>query len=492
MRPTYDLWTESWIPCAQPGAAAPRLVSMKTALTEAHNLPDIAVQSPPVAAALYRLLLAVLYRSLRGPRDIKEWQSWWRAGRFDAARLEKYRGGVAGRFNLFHPVFPFMQTGNLPAQIRPRSVLTLAHQHTDFGANAQMFGGRIGPDSSVSPGHAALLVVAHQPFALGGLISRLPGESPSAPGGPLAKAAVIVAKGRTLFETLLLNMVPYEGGEEDRPAWERGGTGIGERQPDGMVDYLTWQSRRICLLPPEFADGRVSVHHVQIAGGWYPPPALVQQRWEPMVAFRAIKKDKKDVWFPVGISEERALWRDLTPLLVTATQNLPPRNLRWLAELWRYGVGTEPLVLEALGLATFQYKILRWRRERCVLPASCLYDPWLVEVISGAVGEATAVAQALRFRVGQLQPGHTVDVMDYWASLAEPFREWLAELGNVDDPTSSWRKVVRRLAWRSFYGHMGRSSASLLAQAQCEARFGGALVAALTDKKREREEESDA
>lgn len=439
-----------------------RLESLRTLLAEAHEIDDIAVQSPLVASALYRFLLALLHRALEGPKDEQEWARWWRRGQFQQMRVERYLREVSDRFDLFHPVWPFYQTGNMAAGYKPKPTLALGHQHTAFGANPQRFGGGLDADSALNPAHAALLLLAFHPYALGGTIGRLPGESPSAPGGTLPKAAVVVVKGQSLFETLMLNMVSYRYSEADHPAWERGGAGSGPRHPDGRVDFLSLQTRRVCLLRPE--AGEESVRHVQIARGWDAPIDLPQ--WEQMVAFRQAKK--KGDWFPLGISEGRAAWRDLNSLLVVSEQGRPARNLLWVSELARKGhLENVPRTIDVLGMATNLFKILLWRRERLILPATCLDDPLLAE-IGEALQLAEEAARAVRYQLSKL-PGSEANLGDYWASLAQPFRDWLKCTG------PEWSQVVQRCAWASFYRHAAASSASMLGHVTSEARLGWAL-----------------
>src|SRR5262249_51626163 len=112
---------------------------------------------------------------------------------------------------------------------------------------------------------AACWLVAFQAFALGGTITREKGKKPSADAGQLVKSAVVLAKGDNLFQTLMLNLVQYSADEEkpfafsadrDKPAWEREGeTSPIDRRYDGYLDLLTWQSRRVKLVPERDEDG---------------------------------------------------------------------------------------------------------------------------------------------------------------------------------------------------------------------------------------------
>lgn len=126
---------------------------------------------------------------------------------------------------------------------------------------------------------AARLLVALQAFSIGGLVTRLPGDPPSAESAHLVKSAVHLVIGANLFETLLLNLTAIESGtgplnlipEENRPAWELDLPVAAARTPAGLLDLLTWQSRRVLLFPN--ADGSVS--RVTIMAGLSFPAGLL-------------------------------------------------------------------------------------------------------------------------------------------------------------------------------------------------------------------------
>lgn len=508
---TYDLLIQPWIPCAFPGERMPRPLSLRSVLAQAHEIDELAVQSPLVYAALHRLLLAVLHRSLHGPANYKEWAKLWRRGRFDVVVLDRYFREVGGRFDLFHPVFPWYQTGNMPAAYRSKPVRALGHQYLAFGATAMVHinvadrhrqpSGDIDPGTTISPAHAALLLATFGTFCLGGLLSRMPGESQSARGGPLTKSAVCIIKGRNLFQTLMLNLCPtYEYQVTDRPAWERGGTSNGQRIPDGQVDWLTWQPRRVCLLP-EFEGGKLRVRYVQIAQGWDVPPRAWD--WETMVAFRPGARPKDDP-IPVGVKSGRAAWRDLSALLVQGTATLPPRNLRWLRNLIELGhlPDDHRLVLVVVGVAAKKVKILYWRLASIELPPSCLSHGRLVPEIDTALQLAESVERALRYRLAKLYMGEfatpemiseraqAIDLNEFWFWLEEPFRRWLVKLPETSEPGPEWIEILTRIAWRSFYGHTCWVT-SVMARAIAEAGFGRAMRA-ITNPHPTTEEEASA
>lgn len=478
----FNVLDEPWIPCVRRDQRRPRLASLRSVLAEAHEISDLAVQSPLVAAGLYRLLLAVLYRALRGPQDEREWRRWWQADRFDMGRLERYFREVANRFDLFDPVFPFYQTGNLPEGYRPKPALALGHQHTAFGANAQMFGGGMNTENAISPAHAALLLVAFHPYALGGTLAHLPGENPSAKAGTLVKATLVVTKGRSLFHTLMLNLVPFPHFEDDRPAWERGGAATGERICDGVVDLYTWQARRVCLVRP--APGSQMVDKVQIARGWDPPLRSEQRLMDHMVAFRWRKgtdKEAAEDWYPVTLGSEHTPWRDLPAFVVETKDAEPAANLLWYERLatspsMPADLAANGATFDLYGLTSREFKILLWYTRRITVPTGCVYRAEVRQQMGAAVALAEAVARTLRWRLSDLQGGIEPDLIDFWAALEGPFQLWLED----DADPSRWRTVLMRQAWRTYNDHTAALGTAPLTLARAERHLGRALNAVMT------------
>jgi CRISPR system Cascade subunit CasA len=482
----FNLLDEPWIPFAAPGQRRPRLGSLRSVLSDAHLITDLAVQSPLVTAGLYRLLLATLYRALQGPHNHTEWQRWWQAGLFDMRRLDRYFREVTDRFDLFDPVFPFYQTGNLPEGYRPKPALTLGHQHTAFGANAQMFGGGMNTDSAISAAHAALLLVAFQSYALGGTLAHLPGENPSAKAGTLVKATLVVVKGQSLFHTLMLNLLPFPYFEDDRPAWERGGASTGERVCDGIVDLYTRQARRVCLVRP--APGSQMVSQVQIARGWDPPLYSEQRLMDQMLAWRrkGNAKEGDENWYPVTLGSEQTAWRDLPAFLVETKDAQPAANLLWYERLatsssMQADLAASGATVDIYGMTSKEFKILSWYRRRITLPTGCVYRAEVREQMGAAVAVAEAVARALRYRLSALQGDIAPDLSDFWAALEGPFQLWLE--GSADP--SQWRSILASQAWRTYTWHVAALSSSMLTLAQAERQWGRALNAALTTKEKD-------
>ena len=280
--PTFDLRDAPWLPVVWADGREEEL-GLRDALLHAHELRELRDASPLVTAAAHRLLIAVVHRAyatggrVAAPANKEEWGVMWTRGAFDAAPLVAYLDGdrCRDRFDLFHPTRPFYQSATLvdPDLEKPASNLVLElttagptlFDHTTDETTVQF-----------TPAQAARALIARQAFAVGGRITFEKGQSEhgSADAAPLFKGAVLLVRGNALFETLMLNLhqysrdsgVPFAGMKpDDCPAWERDdATKTGDRQIAGYLDLLTWQSRRIRLIPTLDSDGGVMVQRVSV------------------------------------------------------------------------------------------------------------------------------------------------------------------------------------------------------------------------------------
>src|SRR5437763_11916675 len=113
----YNLLEQPWIPVRLADGRY-QDVGLRDVFALAPQIRAISDPSPLVAAALYRLLLAVAHRVLTGPASVEEWAALWDAGVFPMEAVDAYLARVRDRFDLFHPERPFYQTGALAPYTR--------------------------------------------------------------------------------------------------------------------------------------------------------------------------------------------------------------------------------------------------------------------------------------------------------------------------------------------------------------------------------------
>lgn len=506
----FDLTLEPWIPCVGHDGVR-RELGLREVLVGAHELREILDPAPPVTVALHRLALAVLHR-IFGPMDRENWARLWRSRRFDPSVVDDYLDTWRDRLDLFHPEFPFYQTPGLDLDghglTAAKLVLPLAS-----GNNPTLFDHTTDDrEVRLPPGEAARWLVAYQGYAPGGTLTRFPGESPSATAGPLLRGAAVLITGETLFETLLLNLVRYDGSDDapfafepkrDQPAWEAPGpAGPEERAPFGYLDLLTWQSRRILL----GADGGF-VTRVCIMRGRELPRTWMPAGRETMLAYRANRRGSKgqDPFTPLQFEEERDLWRDSPILLGSAragSGGLRPKTLDWVAELASAGFLSweSTYRISAAGLVARRAKMRFWRHDRLPLPLAVLDEGrGLVDYVEEAVAVAERAGEALasaaqRFAwyilpegmkreelsavVARLGPGR-----DYWPALDPGFRRFLFRLGGAGAGEANgllreWADEVRSAAGQAFDAmrrRAGTGARALRAAAKAERVFLHAL-----------------
>lgn len=410
--PRFNLIDEPWIPCMRSADAPPTLLNLREVFAQAPQLWQIADPSPVVTISLYRLLLAILHRSLRGPRNAAEWARIYERGSWDTDAIHGYLTTWRARFDLFDAQRPFYQTPNLLITDSTGSASALAHERASTRNEAVMFDHTTSEDASLTPSAAARALLAQQNFAVSGLYSDHHVNG-SASRAPLLGAAVCLVRGPSLFETLMLNWVRYSPSDgqpfpfhgDDQPAWERDEpTAPVERIPVGYVDLLTWQSRRILLLPATAPDGQVIVDRAVLMKGYQVSPSFDRWTAETMLTFRksaGASTSGGEPWYPLSLQTDRVVWRDSHSLLQSVSDaSERPKTLGWLTNLMLQDFLDErrTVPLDVYGMITHkknQANIEDWRRETLPLPLAVLNDNALLEAIGQAVTIAESVARLL-------------------------------------------------------------------------------------------------
>lgn len=316
---SFNLLDQPWIPVfTQEGAKTD--VSLREALGNASRYTGVAHASPLVTVAVYRLMLAVLHRALRGPEDTEQRVDWFVAGEFPSDLLEGYLAAQHANFDLLDAQRPFFQVPDLPLEqfSDPWTRLTAERGsgNTSFLYNHSLREKSPGPVPRISFAEAACRLLEYQTFALGGLLKRY---VTSAPGAPAVQGAMILMQGKNLFETLCLNLCEYSRAafKLDQPVWERPhplttallNNPSGYSEPVlGITNLYTWPTRAIRLRAD---SANQQIHQVAIAAGVIANSTDLD-RVEPMHAF-ITREDgmRRPITFRVG----HELWRDLHALL---------------------------------------------------------------------------------------------------------------------------------------------------------------------------------
>ncbi len=475
MGTNFNLLDEPWVPCVTADGSAQEL-SLADALLRAHEVRELFDESPLVTVALHRLLLAILHRNF-GPASIGEWFQLWQRGRWNEEKLDAYFTRWHERFELFHPERPFYQVPEIAGVgAQPVSIL---FQELSSGNNTTLFDHtHEGAPPALTPAHAARGLIARQAYSVG-FGKSLPFYFSDS---PLIRGFSILVTGDSLFETLMLNLVRYDGDRpiprsrrEDLPAWEQDNPEQPRKDgttPAGYLDYLTWQSRRIYLYP-EMEGGRLVVMRCQLQQG------LKLANPMPLDPLKAYRRDPKRGPVPVSFREDRALWRDSHALF--EAEELRPRIFNWLAQLAQNPDAKSPRFkpayrFAALGLATDEGKaasVTLWRHERLPLPLAYLEDHELLGDLGKALAYTEEIGRELRaaswtFAKVLLTPPEATGLAPrrediepiarslaperrFWPVLESRFLRLMMELPKLDaaareDELLRWRAEVRGVA----------------------------------------------
>jgi CRISPR system Cascade subunit CasA len=480
---SFDLRTQPWILARAHDGEAVELSTMDT-FTQAPVLRGLTGDLPTQQLAILRLLLAILLRSLPTGRNspVDAWQRLWEAGMFPLDRVGAYLEHYSTRFDLLDADTPFYQVANL--RTAKDEFFGLERLIADVPTRHQYFTTRAGDAvERISFAEAARWVVHCQAFDPSGIKSGAVGDDRvrGGKGYPIGTAWVgglgaVVVEGSSLFETLMLNLIPRPPSRDvtsadDRPVWERPAVGPsieeGHPAPRGPADLFTWQSRRIRLQH----DG-CSVTGVLIANG-DPLEPHDMFNLETMSGWRRSEPQEKKlkrvpVYMPRAHQPERSLWRGFDSLLAVgasptggkeAAAFLAPPVLEWIARLRTDGVVATDLPLRTRAISLeygSQSSVVGGLTDDSVLlHASVLADNELRVSAIDAVRDADQAVYALSQLAGKLvlaAGGEAAGARDRarelgYHALDAPYRRWVSSLvDGVDayERRADWQRAVRR------------------------------------------------
>ncbi|WP_306361315.1 type I-E CRISPR-associated protein Cse1/CasA [Nocardia sp. CC227C] len=351
--PRFDLLEQPWI-MALDETGRLRTESLRSVFHHAGALSTLTGEVPTQAFAVFRLLLAVLRRSVghRTGRSVEIWRGLWSTSGWPSAELDAYLTAHAERFDLLDAAQPFMQVADLQAV--SGDVSSLDRLIADVPNGEKYFTTRAGCEiDAIGFAEAARWLVHAHAFDPSGIKTGAVGDPrvKNGKGYPIGVAWTgnlggVLLEGRNLRETLLLNLVLVDiDGErfdpDDRPAWEREPCRPhveGHRVPSGPADLCTWQSRRIRLVHSD-----THVTGVILCNG-DPLEPRNRYRIEPMCGWRfspnqSKKAGGKAQFLPRTHDPQRALWRGMSALLGEIgtrpgdSETIAPGVLEWMYRL---------------------------------------------------------------------------------------------------------------------------------------------------------------
>lgn len=458
MTPSFNLIDQPWIPCVSYDGELVEL-SLRDLFQAAPRLRAIHCEVPIMNAAVMPVLLAILHRVF-GPENTRQWENLWSQGHFPAEPLNAYFEHWYERFDLFHPERPFYQARDDRA--KPRSVIHLIQSIANTGALFTHADENVG--LTLSPSAAARHLLTAQSFRTAGLS----GMEDKFTDGLFSRGVLFWAQGTTLFDTLMFNLFTYPQERvmpwtpRDMPAWEMEDPFQVRRIPNGYLDYLTWQGKRMLLLP-DFSDESMTVSTMTVAPGL----TIDAEVRSPLKRYLKKVKDGATSWSFLYFNGQKALWRDYFSILPhDDTESVkPPYVVFWLARL---DLGRDyPLRLSAIGMLADQAKPIFYRQEVLPLPPDLLHNGVHQLAVAEAIGSADETADKLRNAVNILadnvllrgNPGkpdsgnrgnltNQWDVLSlYWSELEPHFWTFVAAL-TAGDPLAldAWSDTLIRSA----------------------------------------------
>lgn len=483
---TFNLLDEPWVSVRYLDGGTGELGLVRL-FREAHMIAALSGEMPTQDVAIQRLLLAVLRRAIHSAVDDADdlatyWGELHRSERLPDEEISTYLERYRDRFDLCSREYPFMQ---VPGDTASKySGLQKIIADLPDSEDKQLFTTRAGQGAArLGLAEAARWLVHVHAFDPSGIKTGLVGDSRVKGGrgyptglGWSGNCGIIMARGETLKESLLLNLVLSNLDPKDLPPWElpQDGPGIREvkhgvpAQPIGPTQAMTWQSRRVIL---HFDEGFHAVVNVTIGNGDPVPP---QNQWtiEDHTAWRySANQSKKglDVFFPAGADPERRFWRGISGVLAVeptrgrVVSKAPPRQapgvVSWLASLVDGQALTKgqfvPLVLTGAVYGTQNSMIDTTVSDELTLPAAVLHNLSLRHSAVNAVSDAESAVVVLRGLARDLCRAAGVNDTDgaaddasrrAYAALERSYRGWLLTLlpdADRDLREQAWQRQVR-------------------------------------------------
>ncbi|MEU1622383.1 type I-E CRISPR-associated protein Cse1/CasA [Streptomyces sp. NPDC005722] len=458
----------SWDPRYQPciptvtmdGATAHH--SLCAVLAEADELCAINCATPGETVAVIEYLMAICFASGTCPASSEEWRTWI-TGKRDLGEASRWLAGQPGdawdlfgadrplgQNSMFAPYLPEGGTG--PAQ------LVIEHagdynqhfdhhhlEHDDPLPVAQAF-------------RAMLTQYVYAPYGRGRISGKELGPAvTNLAAGRLQGRIRVVALGRTLGETLRLNLYPPDGAPgtlntswtgsviERRTFAEK----AKPRTPRGPADLHSALGRSVLLRPRRGPGGSIDVDRVLIGAGEVLD--LDQERHlQDAVYTTTLGGQKKPLW----ASPSRALWRDAHALYSAVMDNETGLYARLRALPYEKKGPGAPYQMWAVGLIANKALPVAWTQgtypyapgmARHLFRAS-YRGSVIAEYVARSLKSAAVVASEIAYPAGHAadssaQVARFDGRWEFWPAATGPFDNLLDEVIEAgtedDDPVSA-------------------------------------------------------
>lgn len=492
----FNLLDEPWI-IVKTKTNETKTWSILELFEHAHKAQGLAGELPTQDIAIMRLLLAIMHSAFVTEKietvddAIDLWTDLWEERKFRFDEIKAYLEPYHDRFWLFHPTQPFYQSAHIKqnmdaykaakgkkvsSEIKWKTVARLVGDLFQSDNAPRLFPVRTGEAQDCLTYAEAARWLVH----LNGFDDDS-AKMPTPKGvGYLGQLGLIYAKGRNLFETLMLNFIlvddrneVFADNEENSKAyWEKPVCETIEReipQPRAQKDLLTMQSRRIFL---HREQGMVTGYLLTMGDYFAKDASLLN---EVMTVW---KRDDTRDFAPRRHQLESQMWRDLSSLLGMKIKNddkaRQPGIIHWLqlledaAEAIRFDVELFHICVTGASydLKGAGWQIVDYVQDDLTINASLLAkmnEMWIQEIID--VLEKTKKAiNSFGYFVTDIAEGSGDSMQksnqtqkrelakfaqeDGYYHLDQSFRRWLLcinpEKDNLEERTVEWLHIAKQ------------------------------------------------
>ncbi len=493
---SFNLLDEAWIPVKKINGENVK-VGLTQVLLNAQHYQEVTETNPLNLVALYRLLLAIVHRSLAPLKwKNKERAKYFKEG-FPAQLISEYLNKFRDCFWFFHPDNPFMQIKVLTeikevnSKIKPWTQLALDRSCGDIPT---VFDHSLDKHPAfLSISEAIRYHLGYLQFVPGGLVKIL---RISDSAGPLANSAAVISLGANLAETLSLNLHPYKN-EEDLPSWELSQPTIDQLKSGptivtGPNDLYTRLTRGIYWLPENetntvnkllFCEGLAILEH--------------ELALDPMVSY---KKSSNGFTSRITFQDNRAMWRDLPSIIssLKGKYSIPASVKEYSTNLLDI-IGSEnsyfPLLVA--GLASNKAKIIRWRLEKFIIPKNLIIQEDAYGNLCEKICQAEDIYKRLTGILNELIANSMLDsdhnetkekaraIQKNGPALSAYFSKVESSLAalmqniiekNINQAFSEWNQVLENaidFSWQATCKILGSSQRAIIARAQSSNKVNG-------------------
>lgn len=512
----FNLIDEPWIPVMINEKGETQEVSLSELFQNASQYKTLAGDSPTQNFAVFRVLLAILHtvfsrfdaggnaydyfevdEQLRQTTTIDEddveeyakdlydtWAELWEMHQFPPI-VQDYLKQWYAHFNLFDDKYPFFQVTEeimAPKKIsktKPSSVSgkNINRLISESGNKLALFSPKYESNKNkelLTASEIARWLVTFQGYS--GLSDKVifGKEKYRASKGWLFDIGGIYLEGKSLYETLLLNLILLHSQEDklensQKPSWEYSDEELiecyfSEREVDNISELYTNWSRAVYIDPKIDINKPFEFNIVKL-----PDIRHQDQFLEPMTTWRFNESgDNKDTFTPRKHQVNQSMWRSFGLITLPHSNEGDQRRpgvMDWLDKVdevvGNFEVGIQAVSMQDDGNATSWVPVNEIHdnlKINDLILTDVAQTGWLPRV--NEIVETTKMVISYVYRtfmvdirdIRQLSSNHQFvnrNVEDLYYAVDQPFRNWLSSLQPSDtkaDKIFLWHRILKKIA----------------------------------------------